>query len=820
MGSLLMKTEILDNANGRFVPALAMRGTVIFPQQVTHFDVARERSNEALKLALETDRKIFLVTQKDLMTDNPALGELYSIGVVSEIKQVLKTPDNVTRVLVEGLYKAKLVRIKESDPCLLVEIKRLPNYNKQRPDNIQLEALSRSVKQAFDQYSYHIPKLPRELFQAIVGESNPYKLFDNIMFNIGLSTEDKQQLLESSSITERLSILLDILAREVDVLDLEREIQEQVREQIDKGQRDYYLREQLKAISSQLGEEDYQDEARDYAYQIKSLGLSQETESKLLKEADRLLKMSPASQESFVVRNYLDTVLELPWNVSTKEKADVSKARGILDKEHYGLTKVKDRILETIAVRQLTPEVKGQIICLVGPPGIGKTSIGRSIAHALGRKYVRVSLGGVKDESDIRGHRKTYIGSMPGRIIAALKTAGSNNPLILLDEIDKMSNDYRGDPSSAMLEVLDSEQNVEFRDHYLEVPFDLSNVLFVTTANNASTIAPPLLDRMELIELNSYTREEKFHIAKEHLCSKQMKKNGLKASMFRIADDGLYSIIDGYTKEAGVRTLERIIASLCRKAAKEIVEEDVKKCVFTSKNLEKYLGPIKYLPDDFSDHTQVGIANGLAWTSVGGVIMPLEVLTLEGKGQLELTGSLGDVMKESAKLAVSYVRSVADKYSISKEFYKEKDLHIHAPEGAVPKDGPSAGVTMTTALISALSGMAVRGDVAMTGEITLHGKVLPIGGLKEKTMAAYKANMKTVIIPKLNQSDLNEIDPVVKEALQFVLAENIEDVLSVALIQPDTAVSNTKGSTKNSKAKDTIIPQNIGNVDEKSTMCV
>lgn len=537
----------------------------------------------------------------------------------------------------------------------------------------------------------------------------------------------------------------------------------------------------MRVISSQLGEEDSQEEAYEYIDKIYELNLSTESTEKLVKEAERLMKMPLSSQESFVIRNYLDTVLELPWNKASKIKVDVKKAAKVLDKEHYGLKKVKDRILESISVHAMMPEVKGQIICLVGPPGIGKTSIGKSIAKALGREYVRVSLGGVRDESDIRGHRKTYIGAMPGRIINAMKQAGTNNPLILFDEIDKMGNDFRGDPAAAMLEVLDGEQNKEFRDHYIELPFDLSKVLFVTTANTTDTIPKPLLDRMELIELTSYTREEKFHIAKEHLVPKQQKKHGLKGTQIKINDTVIYDLIDYYTKEAGVRNLERMIAGLCRKAAKEIVSGDAKKVTYTSKNLESYIGSKKYLDDEKSTENEIGVVNGLAWTSVGGVLMPLEVLIMEGKGTIETTGSLGDVMKESAKLAVSYARSVADKYNIASDFYKNKDIHIHAPEGAVPKDGPSAGVTMVTALVSALSGIPVRCDVAMTGEITLHGKVLPIGGLREKTMAAYKAGIHTVIIPAGNRGDLDEVDDAVKAATEFIFASKLEDVLNSAL---------------------------------------
>ena len=576
-----------------------------------------------------------------------------------------------------------------------------------------------------------------------------------------------------------------MLSRETNVLSLERRIHSQVHSQIEESQREYYIREQIKALQNELGEnEDGSDvnEIDEYTHRIDSLILSEEVRDKLMGEVRKLSKMGMMSQEGVVLRNYLDTVLALPWNAVTKDRTDVKKAKQILDKDHYGMAKVKDRILENLAVRALTPDVKGQILCLVGPPGVGKTSVAKSVARALNRNFVRVSLGGVKDESDIRGHRKTYVGAMPGRIMNAMKLAGSKNPVVLLDEIDKMSNDFRGDPSSAMLEVLDSEQNNAFRDHYIEVPFDLSDVLFITTANTLDTVQAPLLDRMEVIELSSYTREEKFHIAKEHLIKKQEGKNGLKASQIRICNDAIYKLIDSYTREAGVRNLERQIGSLCRKAAKEIVEDGVKKVTFKADNLEKYLGHEKYLPDVVSDKDAVGSVNGLAWTSVGGVVMPLEVLVLDGKGRIELTGSLGDVMKESAKIAVSYCRSVADKYGIDKDFYEKKDLHIHAPEGAVPKDGPSAGVTMITGIISALGNIKVRSDVAMTGEITLSGKVLPIGGLREKTMAAYKAGVKTIIVPFANKGDLDDVDDTVKLCCEFVFAKTIQDVLDVALI--------------------------------------
>lgn len=786
------------------MPVLPMNGLVLFPNVTLHFDISKKISTDTIEAAFADKKRIFLTAVKD-GTDSADVENLYKVGVVAEVKQVLRLPENSMRVLVSGLYRGKIREFIQTEPFISAEIRRFPFSTRNRPDGIELDALIRSVKESFSEYCEKMPKVPSDLLNVVMKETDPSVIFDAIAFNIPLSTEDKQILLEASGITERLSMLTALLSRELEVIDLERHIQEQVKAQIDKGQRDYYLREQMKVISDQLGEgDDTQDEAYSYLDRIEALDLPEDVEEHFTREVDRLMKVPGSSQEAFVIRNYLDTCLELPWNKVTKDKTDIKKAREILDKEHYGLSKVKERILETIAVRALSKDIKGQIICLVGPPGIGKTSIGKSIAKALGRKYARVSLGGIKDESDIRGHRKTYIGSMPGRIITAMKNAGTKNPLILLDEIDKMSNDFRGDPSSAMLEVLDSEQNTEFRDHYIEVPFDLSDVLFVTTANTTQTIAPPLLDRMEVIELTSYTREEKFHIAKEHLVAKQLKKNGLKASMLRFTDAALYLLIDSYTKESGVRNLERVIASICRKAAKDIVEDGVKKITVKPETVEKYLGAHKFIDDDVSGKSEIGLVNGLAWTSVGGVVMPLEVLVMDGKGTIETTGSLGDVMKESAKIAVSYVRSVADKYSISKEFYKEKDLHIHAPEGATPKDGPSAGVTMTTALVSALSGIPVRGDVAMTGEITLHGKVLPIGGLREKTMAAYKAGLKTVIVPFANKPDLEEVDDVVKESLNFIFAEKISDVLDNALEIEKPTVASYKPKTQRSRRRATV----------------
>lgn len=787
-----MKIENIGNSKACHMPMVAMRGLVVFPKAVMHFDVSREKSAAALKAALCDNKLVFLTAQKDVTVENPGEKDIYKTGVVAEIRQILRTSDNVSRVLVEGLYKAKIDEVLQQEPYFIASIKKLPSISRTKADPVEVTALVRALKDIFEQYCFNMPRMPKELMVSILNEDDPNALFEAVTFNVALSIHDKQTLLEANGIITKLSMLVAMLSREVEVLDIERCIQDKVKEQIDNGQKEYYLREQMKAIASQLGDDDsIQDEVMNYLERIEELNLPEEVAEKFIRETDRLIKMPSSSQEAFVIRNYLDTCLELPWNISTKDKLDIKKAKAVLDKDHYGLNKVKERILELISVRALSPNIKGQIICLVGPPGIGKTSIGKSIAKALGRNYARVSLGGIKDESDIRGHRKTYIGSMPGRIINAVKSAGSNNPLILLDEIDKMSNDMRGDPSSAMLEVLDSEQNTDFRDHYIEVPFDLSKVLFVTTANTTQTIDSPLLDRMEVIDLTSYTREEKFHIAKEHLIPKQLKAHGLKASVLKISDGAVYILIDNYTKEAGVRSLERKITSLCRKAAKLIVSGEKKKVLVTDQNIEELLGTKKYLDDDFSKANEVGVVNGLAWTSVGGVIMPLEVIVFDGKGSIETTGSLGDVMKESAKIAVSYVRSVVSKYNIDKDFYKEKDIHIHAPEGATPKDGPSAGVTMTTALISALSGIPVRHDVAMTGEITLHGKVLPIGGLREKTMAAYKAGMKTVIIPAGNKGDLEEVDEIVKASVNFVFAEKLTDVLDTALDKIDMTFSGT-----------------------------
>lgn len=768
------------------LPLVAMRGLVVFPEMVMHFDVAREKSINAIKAAYKSDKRVFLTAQKDVFIEEPEMKDLYRYGVIAEVRQILTTQEGILRILVEGVQKAKLETLNIGTNYISADVLPVQYSTRSKIDQVEIEAVMRAIKKQFDQYSQLFPRMPKELIVAVMCQDDPYKLFNSIIFNIGIDFYDKQKLLEENNILKRLNLLYSFLIKETEVLTLEHEIQELTKENMDKGQREYYLREQMRAIASQLGEEDEQEEAFEYMKKIQELNLSEVDTDKLYKEAERLSKLPPASQESFVIRSYLDVVLDLPWNNSSKSKANIEKSRNVLNKDHYGMQKVKERVLESISVHALMPDVTGQILCLVGPPGVGKTSIGRSIAKALGRKYERISLGGVRDESDIRGHRKTYVGAMPGRIIDALTRAGTNNPLILLDEIDKMSSDFKGDPSAAMLEVLDSEQNKTFRDHYVEVPFDLSQVLFVATANTLDTIPAPLLDRMEIIELGSYTREEKFHIAKEHLISKQVKKHGLKNSQMKIQDSAIYDLIDCYTKESGVRELERYIASLCRKAAKAIVSEEQKKVIFTSKNIESYLGPRKFLQDEQTTENTIGLVNGLAWTSVGGVLMPLEVIHLSGKGAVEITGSLGDVMKESAKIAVSYVRSIAKRYNINPDFYEKRDIHIHAPEGAIPKDGPSAGVTMVTAIVSALSGIPVRSDVAMTGEITLHGKVLPIGGLREKSMAAYRNGIKTVIIPEKNIPDLHEVDDIVKDNIEFISARTLDTVLKNALVyQPE-----------------------------------
>ncbi len=764
------------------LPFIATRDVVVFPNMRLKFDIMREMSVASLRQALASNGLIFLAAQKKAEIMEPEFSDIYHVGTVCEIKQIVNSGDGVTRVRVRGLYKARLLSLCRQENGLVASVRRMRDCVVSASGGDELEAVSRFLKSTFQVYANAFSRISDEIKSSVMSASDPVELFERVAFNVFMDTPDRQMLLEASDISEKLSLLISILTREIHILSIQNEIHNKVNSAIDKGQRDYFLREELSVIKRELGEDDSPEaESEEYLKRLSELNMSEDSKARLVQEVQKLAKLPYGSQEAAVIRGYLDTVIALPWNSYTKETVDINKVRAQLDKDHYGMKRVKDRILELMAVKVLAPEVKGQIICLVGPPGVGKTSVGRSIAAALGRKYVRVSLGGVKDESDIRGHRKTYIGSMPGRIINALSQAGTKNPLILLDEIDKLSGDYRGDPASAMLEVLDSEQNKEFRDHYIELPFDLSEVMFVTTANSLDTIAPALRDRMEIIELSSYTREEKLEIAKRHLVPKQVKLSGLNGNRLRFTDAGLYELIDYYTREAGVRTLERSIASVCRKAAKEVVDGALGRISVTRELVERYLGARKFIDDLKSSVSQVGEVNGLAWTSVGGTLMPLEVLSVEGKGSIELTGSLGEVMKESAKIAVTYVRSIAAAYGIDKDFYKNRDIHIHAPEGAVPKDGPSAGVTLVTGLVSELSGIRVRADVAMTGEITLRGRVLAIGGLREKTMAAYKAGISTVIIPSANRPDLEEVDDKVRDSLEFVFADTLEDVLSCAL---------------------------------------
>ena len=764
------------------LPFIATRDVVVFPNMRLKFDIMREMSVASLRQALALNGLIFLAAQKKAEIMEPEFSDIYHVGTVCEIKQIVNSGDGVTRVRVRGLYKARLLSLSRQENGLVASVRRMRDCVVSASGGDELEAVSRFLKSTFQVYANAFSRISDEIKSSVMSASDPVELFERVAFNVFMDTPDRQMLLEASDISEKLSLLISILTREIHILSIQNEIHNKVNSAIDKSQRDYFLREELSVIKKELGEDDSPEaESEEYLKRLSELNMSEDSKARLVQEVQKLAKLPYGSQEAAVIRGYLDTVIALPWNSYTKETVDINKVRAQLDKDHYGMKRVKDRILELMAVKVLAPEVKGQIICLVGPPGVGKTSVGRSIAAALGRKYVRVSLGGVKDEADIRGHRKTDIGSLPGRIINALSQAGTKNPLILLDEIDKLSGDYRGDPASAMLEVLDSEQNKEFRDHYIELPFDLSEVMFVTTANSLDTIAPALRDRMEIIELSSYTREEKLEIAKRHLVPKQVKLSGLNGNRLRFTDAGLYELIDYYTREAGVRTLERSIASVCRKAAKEVVDGALGRISVTRELVERYLGARKFIDDLKSSVSQVGEVNGLAWTSVGGTLMPLEVLSVEGKGSIELTGSLGEVMKESAKIAVTYVRSIAAAYGIDKDFYKNRDIHIHAPEGAVPKDGPSAGVTLVTGLVSELSGIRVRADVAMTGEITLRGRVLAIGGLREKTMAAYKAGISTVIIPSANRPDLEEVDDKVRDSLEFVFADTLEDVLSCAL---------------------------------------
>ena len=762
------------------LPVLALRGIAVFPDQTIHFDVGRIKSALALEEAMKKDQTLMLVPQKNIIDDDPGLNALFPIGTVVKVKQILKSQNENIRVLVTGLYRARITELTQTEPYLAGTVETVSEVNVS--DTIRGRALRREATFAYGSYLELVERPSQTVQLKILASEDTGYIADAIAQNSGIDYRDKAKLLCQLNPVRRLESVVKLLQQEIQMLHLESEIQEKTRANMDQEQRDYYLREQMKAIREELGEGDEYSEFAEYEKNILLLNLPEDSEMKLRKDLERLKKQHFGSAEASVLRNYLDSVLELPWNKATKERIDVEAARKVLERDHYGLQKVKERILETIAVRQIAPQMPPQILCLVGPPGVGKTSIAYSIAKSLNRKMARIALGGVHDEADIRGHRKTYVGAMPGRIMAAMTQAGSRNPVLLLDEVDKLGSDHRGDPSAALLEVLDSEQNKTYRDHYVEIPFDLSDVMFITTANTLDTIPRPLLDRMEIIELGSYTDEEKVMIAKNHLFPKQMEKHGIKKSQLRITDDAIREIIRCYTRESGVRTLERNIAQICRKVDMQILkQEDPKRITVSGKVLEEYLGVRKFLPDRLPCDDQVGLVTGLAWTSVGGEILEVEVNVMDGSGKLELTGNLGDVMKESAHAALSYIRANVCKLGIAEDFYKTKDIHVHFPEGAVPKDGPSAGVTVCTAIVSALTATSVRRDVAMTGEISLRGRVMAIGGLKEKTMAALRHGIRTVIIPKDNQRDLEEIDPIVRNSLNFVVAETIDTVLNTAL---------------------------------------
>ena len=792
------------------LPTIALRGLVVFPNNLVHFEVGREKSIAAVEWAMANNSNVFLVAQKSMDTTEPQQADLFSYGVVAEVKQVLRVSGDLVKVLVEGKYRAKLSALDASGDFLLSEVRPAPVRAGKADDAVETEALLRALKAGFDEYLGMNPRLGKDVVFAIVSSDDPAFLSEYMPANLLFRYEDKQAVMDEGTLNGRLKKLIEMLRRECQVMKIEKEIAEKVNESMDKNQRDYYLHEQLHIISDELGEgDDTHAEADEYRRRITGLHLAEDSEKKLLKEVDRLAKMQGSNQEATVIRTYLDICLDLPWNTFTVDDLDISRAQQILDRDHYGLKKVKDRILETLAVRKLAPDVKAQIICLVGPPGVGKTSIARSIAESLGRKYVRISLGGVRDEAEIRGHRRTYIGAMPGKIITAMISAKSANPLMLLDEIDKLAGDFRGDPAAALLEALDPEQNSTFNDHFIDIPFDLSHVLFITTANDLGSIPGPLRDRMDVIELPSYTRVEKYNIARKHLLPKQLKACGLTGKV-TLSQSALYGIIDGYTREAGVRNLERTITSVLRKCARKIAAGETESVSVTGTMLEQLLGPRFVKPDFLNRTNAVGIANGLAWTSVGGETLPIEVQVMDnGSGKITVTGSLGDVMKESAQLAVTWVRVHAAEYGIDPEKLKKCDLHIHAPEGAVPKDGPSAGVTLTTALVSCLSGIPVRGDVAMTGEITLHGNVLPIGGLREKSMAAYREGMKTVLIPKDNEPDLYEVDEEVKKNLTFLPMQNLTQVLNAALLKPTSAKkakAPASRTRKKAKTAESIVP--------------
>ena len=765
------------------MPAVALRGMVILPGMVAHFDVSRAKSIKAVEEAMMDEQKIFLVAQKDVEQENPDIEDLFKIGIIAEVKQVIKLQNNIVRILVEGKERAELSAFLENPDYLLAEIIRFDEEVDDGLPEEAKEAMLRSIQETFGKYVVVNPKMGKELQRQLSEITDLEKLMNQLANSLPVHFEEKQKILDAVSMTERYEVLMALLLKEIEIIAIKNDFQTKVKAHVDKNQKEYLLREQMKVIREELGEDNTESDADHFMDALGKIKADKEVKEKIKKEIDRFKNISSSSSESAVARGYIETLLELPWSKTSRDNKDLKNAEQILNADHYGLEKVKERMLEFLAVRNLTSKGESPIICLVGPPGTGKTSIARSVAKALDKKYVRISLGGVRDEAEIRGHRRTYVGAMPGRIVNGLRSAGVKNPLMLLDEIDKMSSDYKGDTASALLEVLDAEQNKKFRDHYVEIPIDLSEVLFIATANSVQDIPRPLLDRMELIEVTSYTENEKLHIAKEHLLAKQMERNGIRPEQLAITDKAMAKIISGYTREAGVRNLERKLGEICRKAARPLYEGEKEKIKVTEQNLEKFLGKEKYSFDKKNDTDEVGIVRGLAWTSVGGDTLEIEVNIMPGKGEFQLTGQLGDVMKESAQAGISYIRSVSEEYHIPKKFFQENDIHIHIPEGAVPKDGPSAGITMATAMLSAITKTPVRADVAMTGEITLRGRVLPIGGLKEKTLAAKNAGIKTICVPKKNEKDIDEISPEIKKGLKIVFVEQMKDVLDVAFVK-------------------------------------
>lgn len=775
-----MENEIKDIVK---IPVLPLRGLVIFPGSILHFDISRNQSTRALVVAMKGDKQlVFITAQKDPFNEEPKKNDLFSVGVVARILQMVRLSENIIRVVVKGMYRAEMVGVRERSGYIIADTRECDIIHPS--SDTKKDAMINVVREIFDEYLMFNNRITNDIVMTVHETKDEGTLADYIADNMIRDYEKKQEILETLDEDERMEKIISMFRYETDILAIEERLSEKTKNGLDNNQKEYYLREKLKVIREELGEtDDITEEIVEYQEKIENLKTTDENKSVLLKEVSRLEKMFGNSAEANVVRNYLDACIELPWGIYTKEKNDIKRIASVLDKNHYGLKKVKENVIEALAVRKLNPSINGQIICLAGPPGVGKTSIARSIADATGRNYERIALGGVHDEAEIRGHRRTYIGAMMGRIMNAVKLAGSANPLILLDEVDKLGSDFRGDPTSALLEVLDGEQNSTFYDHYIDMPFDLSKVMFITTANDYTAIPAPLLDRMDIIHIDSYTREEKFNIAKIHLISKQLKRHGLTSRQFKISDDVIYDIIDSYTRESGVRSLERSVSKMMNKAAVKIVSGEQRSVRISMDNIESYLGSRKFKNDTMNRSDEVGIATGLAWTAVGGETLPVEAAVMKGTGKIELTGSLGDVMKESAHAAYTCVRTMADRLSIESDFYKDKDIHIHVPEGAVPKDGPSAGITLATAITSALTGIPVRKDVAMTGEITIRGRVLPIGGLKEKTMAAYRLGIKTIIIPKDNESDLDEVDEVVKKSINFVMADNINTVLDTALVK-------------------------------------